>query len=246
MVLHCWLSGGRPTLFMDFRKVYEPWEIGRTPTRLGLDLAPYRDEPWLRKGFIDGNNSGSPSLDYAGKAFLFQGRRALFPGRRLLRGFCLARRDPGMAGRLAYSDLSRDVHHGPGRGREPDLPAPLLRKRLPRLGLHLAAHFPDLRPRSGGFGQDRVCRPTISTWSRTCRAGAGSTSPIMPRPQLPLGKRARVRRRPGPAHPDALPDERGGDRGQDAPRLPALPHRPNERSEIPSRATRTVDYRCLF
>ncbi|HDT12982.1 MAG TPA: hypothetical protein ENO03_01355, partial [Candidatus Aminicenantes bacterium] len=26
MIAYCWLSGGQPTLFMDFRKVYEPWE----------------------------------------------------------------------------------------------------------------------------------------------------------------------------------------------------------------------------
>ncbi|HMA53499.1 MAG TPA: hypothetical protein VKT17_03510, partial [Acidobacteriota bacterium] len=27
MIAYCYLSGGRPTLFMDFRKVYEPWEV---------------------------------------------------------------------------------------------------------------------------------------------------------------------------------------------------------------------------
>ena len=27
MLFSCWLSGGNPPLFMDFRKVWEPWEI---------------------------------------------------------------------------------------------------------------------------------------------------------------------------------------------------------------------------
>ena len=40
MMAHCYLSGGKPTLFMDFRKVYEPWEIKENARLLGLDLAP--------------------------------------------------------------------------------------------------------------------------------------------------------------------------------------------------------------
>jgi L-fucose isomerase len=59
MIAYCYLSGGNPTLFMDFRKVYEPWEIERNARALGINLERLRNEPWLVRGFIDGDNSGS-------------------------------------------------------------------------------------------------------------------------------------------------------------------------------------------
>jgi hypothetical protein len=80
MIAHGYLTGGNPTLFMDFRKVYEPWEIERNAASLGLDLGPYRETPWLNRGFVDGNNSGSASLDYAREAFLFKAVKSYFPG----------------------------------------------------------------------------------------------------------------------------------------------------------------------
>ncbi len=59
-----WLSGGNPPLFMDFRKVWEPWELERLANNLGLgDVEP--DGLWRKKGLVDGDNSGSASFDWA-------------------------------------------------------------------------------------------------------------------------------------------------------------------------------------
>ena len=105
MMAYCWLSGGGPTLFMDFRKVYEPWEIEKNARELGIDLKPYKDSAWLKRGFIDGNNSGSASLDYAEKHFLFKAVPHYFPGLGFSTGFISPKGLRGMAGRLGYSDL---------------------------------------------------------------------------------------------------------------------------------------------
>ncbi len=105
MISHCYLSGGKPTLFMDFRKVYEPWEIKENARLLGLDLSPYAQEPWMERGFIDGNNSGSASLDYADKHFLFKAVEYYFPGLGFSVGFLSPKGIKGVAGRLAFSDL---------------------------------------------------------------------------------------------------------------------------------------------
>ncbi len=60
-----WLTGGNPPLFMDFRKVWEAWEIQAMAKQLGV---PYTEKDvWAMKGFVDGDNSGSASLDWAGK-----------------------------------------------------------------------------------------------------------------------------------------------------------------------------------
>lgn len=105
MIAYCYLSGGKPTLFMDFRKVYEPWEIKENARLLGLDLAPHAKEPWMERGFIDGNNSGSASLDYADKHFLFKAVEYYFPGLGFSVGFLSPKGIKGVAGRLAFSDL---------------------------------------------------------------------------------------------------------------------------------------------
>jgi L-fucose isomerase len=66
MLFCTWLSGGAPPLFMDFRKVWEPWEVGRLAESLGMgEVEP--DALWRRRGFVDGDNSGSASLDWAGR-----------------------------------------------------------------------------------------------------------------------------------------------------------------------------------
>jgi L-fucose isomerase len=66
MLFLTWLSGGAPPLFMDFRKVWEPWEICAKAQELGLgDAEP--DALWRRKGLVDGDNSGSASFDWAGR-----------------------------------------------------------------------------------------------------------------------------------------------------------------------------------
>ena len=106
MIVYCYLSGGKPPLFMDFRKVYEPWEIKQNAKELKLDLAPHTNEPWMQRGFIDGNNSGSASLDYAEEAYLFKAIEYYFPGLGFSVGFVSPKGIPGMVGRMAYSDLS--------------------------------------------------------------------------------------------------------------------------------------------
>jgi L-fucose isomerase len=106
MIFYCHLSGGRPTLFMDFRKVYEPREIEKEARALGIDLEAHRGEPWLRRGFIDGNNSGSASLDYGERHFLFKAVEYYFPGLGFSVSFLSPEGIEGLAGRIAYSDLS--------------------------------------------------------------------------------------------------------------------------------------------
>lgn len=65
MLFTSWLSGGNPPLFMDFRKVWEPWEIQALAKKLGVPFTG--DELWAKVGLVDGDNSGSASFDWAGK-----------------------------------------------------------------------------------------------------------------------------------------------------------------------------------
>ena len=65
MLFMTWLSGGQPPLFMDFRKVWEPWEIRALADKLAI---PYSAaDAWAERGFVDGDNSGSASLNWAGR-----------------------------------------------------------------------------------------------------------------------------------------------------------------------------------
>jgi len=66
MLFMTYLSGGNPPLFMDFRKAWEAWEIKQLARRIGLRNPPARAD-WAVKGLVDGNNSGSASLDWAAK-----------------------------------------------------------------------------------------------------------------------------------------------------------------------------------
>ncbi|MCX7935649.1 MAG: hypothetical protein N3A66_10390, partial [Planctomycetota bacterium] len=63
MLAFTWLSGGEPPLFMDFRKVWEPWEICALADKLGIPRSGAT--LWEKRGFVDGDNSGSASLDWA-------------------------------------------------------------------------------------------------------------------------------------------------------------------------------------
>ena len=64
MLFFSYLTAGAPPLFMDFRKVWEPWEINQLAENLGLaEVEP--DGLWRRKGLVDGDNSGSAALDWA-------------------------------------------------------------------------------------------------------------------------------------------------------------------------------------
>jgi len=115
MLFFSWLTGGAPPLFMDFRKVWEAWEIQALAKKLGVAIP--EGAPWATKGFVDGDNSGSASFDWAGK-----------PGwapKTLMRNVSMPLADPGyfpgggnsvtfitpggiegIAGRLAYSEAN--------------------------------------------------------------------------------------------------------------------------------------------
>ncbi len=129
MIAYSFLSGGRPTLFMDFRKVYEPWEIREIAAEIDLDLKPFAAEPWMERGFVDGNNSGSGSLDYGKEHFIFRADPDYFPGGGFSVGFLSPGGISGMAGRLAYSDLSGMFTMIQDEARSVDLP-PALAERV--------------------------------------------------------------------------------------------------------------------
>lgn len=116
MLFFTWLTGGNPPLFMDFRKVWEPWEINAKAEELGLgDVEP--DALWRKKGLVDGDNSGSAAFDWAampgasveeimaGVSFPLA-EEFYFPGL----GNCVHFVSPGgiegIAGRMAYSSVS--------------------------------------------------------------------------------------------------------------------------------------------
>ncbi|RLG68173.1 MAG: hypothetical protein DRO11_09350, partial [Methanobacteriota archaeon] len=66
MLFMTYLSGGNPPLFMDFRKVWENWEIKQLAKKVGIKSLP-KNADWIKKGLVDGNNSGSASFDWAAK-----------------------------------------------------------------------------------------------------------------------------------------------------------------------------------
>ncbi|HEY3418058.1 MAG TPA: hypothetical protein VGM23_14360 [Armatimonadota bacterium] len=65
MLFTTWLSGGNPPLFMDFRKVWPGNELKHLASSLGVPFTG--DEAWAQKGIVDGDNSGSASLNWAAK-----------------------------------------------------------------------------------------------------------------------------------------------------------------------------------
>ncbi|MCC8179955.1 MAG: hypothetical protein LIP23_03460 [Planctomycetes bacterium] len=115
MLFCTWLSGGNPPLFMDFRKVWEPWEIKALADKVGVK---YSDaDNWAAKGFVDGDNSGSAALDWAGKPGDkpedIMKKIALplvdfdyFPGGGNSVTFVSPGGIEGIAGRMAYSHLT--------------------------------------------------------------------------------------------------------------------------------------------
>lgn len=115
MLFFTYLSGGEPPLFMDFRKVWEPWEIKQLAEKIGVKIKG--DEIWAIKGFVDGDNSGSASFDWAGypgekveeimKRIKFPlADEYYFPGLGNSVTFISPGGIKGIAGRLAYSSLN--------------------------------------------------------------------------------------------------------------------------------------------
>ncbi len=110
-----WLAGGAPPLFMDFRKVWEPWEIRALARKLKVRFTG--KELWARKGLVDGDNSGSASLDWAGKpgdtvakimtnVSMPGAELYYFPGGGNSVTFISPGGIEGIAGRLAFSALT--------------------------------------------------------------------------------------------------------------------------------------------
>ncbi|TKG97025.1 hypothetical protein EYV94_00950 [Puteibacter caeruleilacunae] len=109
------LSGGNAPLFMDLRKVWESDEITELAKQNKVEISG--DEDWLKKGFVDGNNSGSASFDWAGlpgtqsdelmkNVSFYQADNYYFPGGGNSVHFLSPGGIEGIAGRLAYSSLS--------------------------------------------------------------------------------------------------------------------------------------------
>ncbi|MBC8450322.1 MAG: hypothetical protein H8D78_21520 [Chloroflexi bacterium] len=109
------LTGGHPPLFMDFRKVWEKWELDALAETIGVELP--EDEIWAQKGLVDGDNSGSASLDWAAapgasvEEIMSQVGFPLadehyFPGMGNSVTFVSPGGLDGIAGRLTYSSLS--------------------------------------------------------------------------------------------------------------------------------------------
>jgi L-fucose isomerase len=115
MLFHSELTAGNPPLFMDFRKVWEPWEVKKLADSLKVKYSG--KEKWAQKGFVDGDNSGSASLDWAAlpgadvKKIMSGVSMPLadtgyFPGRGNSVTYVSPAGIEGVAGRLAYSSLS--------------------------------------------------------------------------------------------------------------------------------------------
>ncbi len=115
MLFFTWLSGGNPPLFMDFRKVWEGWEIKTLAKKIGVKLDPKAD--FIKKGLVDGDNSGSASFDWAGKPgtsvkqlmskiSMPLADSGYFPGGGNSVTFMTPDGIEGIAGRMAYSSLN--------------------------------------------------------------------------------------------------------------------------------------------
>lgn len=115
MLFFTWLSGGNPPLFMDFRKVWEPWEICALADSLGIQ----RDGTtlWETRGFVDGDNSGSASFNWAAKPGASEeecmagvsmplAEEGYFPGMGNSVTFMTPAGIEGIAARMAYSHLT--------------------------------------------------------------------------------------------------------------------------------------------
>ncbi len=109
------LTGGNPPLFMDFRKVWEKWELDGLAEKIGVELP--EDELWAQKGLVDGDNSGSASLDWAASpgasveeimahVGMPLADEHYFPGMGNSVTFVSPGGLDGIAGRLTYSSLS--------------------------------------------------------------------------------------------------------------------------------------------
>lgn len=115
MLFMTWLSGGNPPLFMDFRKVWEPSEIKALAKKLKVNVPA--GALWAERGFVDGDNSGSASFNWAAKpgasaaacmkgVSLPQADPGYFPGGGNSVNFFSPGGIEGIAARITYSGLN--------------------------------------------------------------------------------------------------------------------------------------------
>jgi L-fucose isomerase len=115
MIFFSSLTGGAAPLFMDFRKVWEPWELQALAQKLSFTLPT--GAAWAEKGLVDGDNSGSASFDWAAqpgasvdeimaKVSMPLADPDYFPGMGNSVTFVSPGGLAGIAGRLMYSSLS--------------------------------------------------------------------------------------------------------------------------------------------
>lgn len=115
MLAMTWLSGGNPPLFMDFRKVWEPWEIQALARK--LDIRFSGKDLWAARGFVDGDNSGSAGFNWAARpgsspVDCMKGVRmppadgGYFPGGGNSVTFMTPAGIEGIAARMAYSSMT--------------------------------------------------------------------------------------------------------------------------------------------
>jgi len=113
MLFMTYLSGGNPPLFMDFRKVWEAWEIKELAAKIGLKKLDKKAD-WYNKGLVDGDNSGSAAFDWAAEpgasvTKIMKGvsmplaDEFYFPGGGNSVTFMTPAGVEGIAGRMAYS-----------------------------------------------------------------------------------------------------------------------------------------------
>ncbi len=116
MLFMTYLSGGNPPLFMDFRKVWEAWEIKDLAKKISEKSLDTKAD-WYNKGLVDGDNSGSASFDWAAKpgasiknvmagVSLPLAEDFYFPGGGNAVNFMTPAGIEGIAGRVAYSSAS--------------------------------------------------------------------------------------------------------------------------------------------
>jgi len=134
MLFMTWLSGGNPPLFMDFRKVWEPWEIQALAEKAQVKADKKAD--WYTKGVVDGNNSGSASFDWAALpgasvrdimsgVSMPLANDEYFPGGGNSVTFVTPGGIEGIAGRMAYSSTSGMFSLIWDQARTTDVPAKL-------------------------------------------------------------------------------------------------------------------------
>ena len=116
MLFMTYLSGGNPPLFMDFRKVWEAWEIEELAKKIGVKK-PDKKADWYNKGLVDGDNSGSAAFDWAAMpgapvkkimdgVAMPLADKFYFPGGGNSVTFMTPAGIEGIAGRIAYSSLT--------------------------------------------------------------------------------------------------------------------------------------------